>query len=64
MKQILLAYLFISLLAVALFSVLSFGYGPGYVYIYWREWQPQQAQHRTGGRRRQARADRRKEKFG
>ena len=41
MKQILLAYLFISLLAVALFSVLSFGYGPGYVYIYWREWQIQ-----------------------
>lgn len=41
MKQILLAYLFISLLAVALFSVLSFGYGAGYVYIYWRDWQIQ-----------------------
>ena len=41
MKQILLAYLFLSLLVVALFSVLSFGYGPGYVYLYWREWQIQ-----------------------
>lgn len=41
MKQILLAYLFFSLLAVALISVLSFGYGAGYVYIYWREWQVQ-----------------------
>lgn len=41
MKQILLAYLFFSLLAVALISVLSFGYGAGYVYIYWRDWQVQ-----------------------
>lgn len=41
MKQILLAYLFFSLLIVALISVLSFGYGAGYVYIYWREWQVQ-----------------------
>ncbi len=41
MKHILLAYLLISLLAAALFSVLSYGYGAGYVYLYWREWQIQ-----------------------
>ncbi len=32
MKHILLAYLLISLFAVAIISVLSFGYGAGYVY--------------------------------
>ena len=41
MKQILLAYLFVSLLAIAIISVLSFGHGAGYVYIYWRDWQIQ-----------------------
>ena len=41
MKQILRAYLLISLLAAALFSMLSFGYGAGYVYLYWRDWQIQ-----------------------
>ena len=41
MKQILWAYLFIALLVSAAFSILSYGYGAGYVYIYWREWQVQ-----------------------
>ncbi len=41
MKHILLAYLFISLLAIAIISLLSFGHGAGYVYLYWREWQVQ-----------------------
>ena len=41
MKQILLAYAFISLLIIAGLSILSYGYGAGYVYLYWREWQIQ-----------------------
>lgn len=41
MKHILLVYLFISLIFVALFSLLSYGYGSGYVYLYWRNWQVQ-----------------------
>ncbi|RLL34175.1 heme biosynthesis protein HemY [Acinetobacter cumulans] len=41
MKQIILAYLFVGLLCTALFSLLSYGYGAGYVYLYWREWQIQ-----------------------
>ncbi|CAB1207913.1 heme biosynthesis protein HemY [Acinetobacter bouvetii] len=41
MKQILLAYVFISLIIIALLSVLSYGYGSGYVYLYWRDWQIQ-----------------------
>lgn len=41
MKQIFLAYLLISLIFIALLSVLSYGYGVGYVYLYWREWQIQ-----------------------
>ena len=41
MKQIILAYLFVGLLCAAIFSVLSFGYGAGYVYLYWRDWQIQ-----------------------
>ncbi len=41
MKQILLAYAFISLIIIAVLSVLSYGYGAGYVYLYWREWQIQ-----------------------
>lgn len=39
MKHLLLIYLLASLLLFALFSVLSYGYGGGYAYIYWREWQ-------------------------
>jgi len=41
MKQILMTYAFISLIIIALLSVLSYGYGAGYVYLYWREWQIQ-----------------------
>ncbi|RKG29484.1 heme biosynthesis protein HemY [Acinetobacter tianfuensis] len=41
MKQIILAYLFVGLLCAAIFSVLSYGYGAGYVYLYWRDWQIQ-----------------------
>ncbi|MCH4244795.1 heme biosynthesis protein HemY [Acinetobacter gerneri] len=41
MKHILLVYLFISLIFVALFSLLSYGYGSGYVYLLWRNWQVQ-----------------------
>ncbi|MCH7316151.1 heme biosynthesis protein HemY [Acinetobacter sp. ANC 3882] len=39
MKYLLLTYLLVSLVLFALFAVLSYGYGNGYVYIYWREWQ-------------------------
>ena len=41
MKQILQAYVFIGLIIVALLSILSYGYGAGYIYIYWRELQIQ-----------------------
>ena len=41
MKQILLAYLFVCLLGIAGLSLLSYGHGAGYVYLYWREWQLQ-----------------------
>ena len=41
MKQILLAYVVVSLVLVALLSLLSYGHGSGYVYVYWREWQLQ-----------------------
>lgn len=41
MKQILLAYALVCLLGIALLSLLSYGYGSGYVYLYWREWQVQ-----------------------
>ena len=41
MKAILLAYVFIGLLLIALLSLLSYGYGPGYVYLLWRDWQIQ-----------------------
>ena len=41
MKQILLAYLLVGLLGLAILSVLSYGYGAGYVYLYWRELQIQ-----------------------
>ncbi|WP_343581634.1 heme biosynthesis protein HemY [Acinetobacter sp.] len=39
MKQLMLIYFLSALVLFALFSVLSYGYGNGYVYIYWREWQ-------------------------
>lgn len=32
---------FISLIIITGLSVLSYGYGAGYVYLYWREWQIQ-----------------------
>lgn len=41
MRQILLAYAMITLLAFAILSVLSYGHGAGYVYLYWRDWQVQ-----------------------
>ena len=41
MRQILLAYAIISLVVFATLSVLSYGHGTGYVYLYWREWQVQ-----------------------
>jgi hypothetical protein len=41
MRQILLAYAIISLVVFAALSVLSYGHGAGYVYLYWREWQVQ-----------------------
>lgn len=41
MKQIFLAYTLVSLLVLALLSVLSYGYGAGYVYVQWRNWQMQ-----------------------
>ena len=41
MRQILLAYAMITLVVFAVLSVLSYGYGTGYVYLYWREWQIQ-----------------------
>ncbi|MCJ0830203.1 heme biosynthesis protein HemY [Acinetobacter sp. NIPH1876] len=39
MKRLLLIYVLASLVLFALFSVLSYGFGNGYVYIYWRDWQ-------------------------
>ncbi|NIE97606.1 heme biosynthesis protein HemY [Acinetobacter sp. C26M] len=39
MKRLLLIYVLASLVLFALFAVLSYGYGNGYVYIYWRDWQ-------------------------
>ncbi|WP_347453261.1 heme biosynthesis protein HemY [Acinetobacter thermotolerans] len=41
MKQILLAYLLVCLFGVAVLSVLSYGHGAGYAYLYWRDWQVQ-----------------------
>lgn len=41
MKQIIFAHALIALLLTALFSVFSYGYGVGYVYIFWRDWQLQ-----------------------
>ena len=39
MKQLVFIYLLVSLLFFAMFAMLSYGYGNGYVYIYWRDWQ-------------------------
>lgn len=41
MKTIILAYTFVTLLILALFSVLSYGYDVGYVYVFWRDFQLQ-----------------------
>nr|WP_174506902.1 heme biosynthesis protein HemY [Acinetobacter sp. Marseille-Q1620] len=41
MKQIIFAYLLVSLIIIAFFSVFSYGYGSGYIYLYWRNWQVQ-----------------------
>ncbi len=41
MKQILIAYGLVSLIAIALLSVLSYGHGAGYVYVFWHDWQLQ-----------------------
>ncbi|MCU4581979.1 heme biosynthesis protein HemY [Acinetobacter gyllenbergii] len=39
MKHLLWIYLLASMVLFALFAILSYGYGNGYVYIYWRDWQ-------------------------
>lgn len=39
MKQLVFIYLLVSLLFFAMFAMMSYGYGNGYVYIYWRDWQ-------------------------
>ena len=39
MKRLVLTYVVASVLLFALCAVLSYGYGTGYVYIYWRTWQ-------------------------
>ena len=41
MRQILAAYAVITLIVFASLSVLSYGHGPGYVYMHWRDWQLQ-----------------------
>lgn len=41
MRHIFFAYAFITLLLFSVLSVLSYGYGMGYVYVYWRDWQIQ-----------------------
>ena len=41
MKTIIFAYALVVLLFTAILSVLSYGYGAGYVYIYWRDLQIQ-----------------------
>ncbi|WP_151788663.1 heme biosynthesis protein HemY [Acinetobacter ursingii] len=41
MRVLLQTYAVIALCVLALLSVLSYGYGAGYVYIYWRDWQLQ-----------------------
>lgn len=41
MKKILAAYLLVGLIGFALLSLLSYGHGLGYVYVYWRDYQIQ-----------------------
>ncbi|RKG32559.1 heme biosynthesis protein HemY [Acinetobacter guerrae] len=41
MRALLQTYAVVALCLLALLSVLSYGYGAGYVYIYWRDWQLQ-----------------------
>lgn len=41
MKQMLQVYALAILILFALLSVLSYGYGAGYLYLYWRNWQIQ-----------------------
>lgn len=41
MKYLLRSYLWITLIVIAVLSLLSYGYGAGYVYIYFRQWQIQ-----------------------
>ncbi len=41
MRVLLQTYALIALCVLVLLSVLSYGYGAGYVYIYWRDWQLQ-----------------------
>lgn len=41
MKALLQTYAVVALCLFALLSVLSYGYGAGYVYLYWRDWQVQ-----------------------
>lgn len=41
MKQMLQVYALVILILFALLSVLSYGYGAGYLYLYWRNWQIQ-----------------------
>ncbi|WP_298142269.1 heme biosynthesis protein HemY [uncultured Acinetobacter sp.] len=41
MRHILIAYALMSLIIFALLTLLSYGHGVGYVYIYWRDWQLQ-----------------------
>ena len=41
MKRLFLSYGVALLFCLALLSLLSYGYGAGYVYVYWRDWQLQ-----------------------
>ena len=41
MKALIWTYLVSSLFLLALLSVISYGYGAGYIYVYWHDWQIQ-----------------------
>lgn len=41
MKGLIWTYLIGALFVLAILSVLSYGFGAGYVYVYWRDWQVQ-----------------------
>ena len=41
MKGLIWTYLIGALFVLAILSVLSYGFGAGYVYVYWRDWQLQ-----------------------